>query len=473
MPHASRESALKLLDDFLGEWNVEEIATVAGIDIAAVQLSELEMQFREALKKHVAARPGCTVETANGSTGEELDLRLVGPDGNVRRWRMRPLVQIKAAVWTEPDFLLTRSDAQDLDVAIYVDGEKFHASPEHNRTADDAVKRDALRRDGKRVWSITWNDVQAFDSHKLKTTVPDLVRQQVQNTASEVVQDARLKTLWQNPIDMLVEYLSDPQADVWSRGSFATVIGLVNPPGKHGSGQPIQTHAAGLPHALQACLGGTTPESEPNGTVMVVPRAGRSGLPLYICADPANFEPTTGVLTVLDDRDGEVGGPKHAEQWRDWLRWSNVLQFLAVPRHGETMPLRMAEVWTRKSADAFAGAHVPLSVVSSGRIDLAFVMPSEWEEVLQYSDASLAGLVTELAQRGAAVPEPGVEVGPDASVWQVELAWPTAKVAVVIDEEPEREAWLAEDGWTVTNAQQALEVESLAHILSGQVGGDQ
>jgi hypothetical protein len=47
--------------------------------------------------------------------------------------------------------------------------------------------------------------------------------------------------------------------------------------------------------------------------VVVVPRVGRRGLPLYVCADPSNFDPTTGVLTVLDDHESEVGGPKHAE----------------------------------------------------------------------------------------------------------------------------------------------------------------
>ena len=103
-----------------------------------------------------------------------------------------------------------------------------------------------LRKDGKRVWSITWNDVQAFVSDTMKVAVPDLVHQQVQNTASEFVEDQRLKTLWQNPIDMLVEYLSDPQAEVWSRGSFATVLGLVNPPGKHGTGPPVQVNPAHL-----------------------------------------------------------------------------------------------------------------------------------------------------------------------------------------------------------------------------------
>ena len=111
------------------------------------------------------------------------------------------------------------------------------------------------------------------------------------------------------------------------------------------------------------------------------------------------------------------------------------------------MPLRMAEVWTRKSADAFAGAHVPLSVVDSDRIDVAFGPSDQWREVLQYTDASLANLVVELAQRGLVVPEPGAEVGPDESVWQVELTWPTAKIAVVIDDDPDREAWLAAANW--------------------------
>jgi hypothetical protein len=206
---------------------------------------------------------------------------------------------------------------------------------------------------------------------------------------------------------------------------------------------------------------------------MVVPRIGRSGLPLYICADPTNFDPTTGVLTVLDDGDTEVGGPKHIERWRDWLRWSNVLQFLTVPRHGESMPLRMAEIWTRKSAEAFAGAQIPLGALGSSQIDVGFAIPDEWQEVLQYSDTSLAGLVTELAQRGATVPEPGVEVGPDDSVWQVELAWPADKVAVVIDNEQEREAWLAAAGWQVIHAQEHAEVESLADVLGEQVGGNQ
>ena len=189
---------------------------------------------------------------------------------------------------------------------------------------------------------------------------------------------------------------------------------------------------------------------------------------MYICADPTKFEPTTGVLAALDDGDTEVGGPKHLKQWRDWLRWSNILQFLTVPRHGETLPLRMAEVWTRKSAEHFS--HVPLSVTGGQRVDIAFVLPDEWEEVRRFTDPGLAGLVIGLAERRVLLPEPGAEVGPDESVWQVELAWPATKVAVVTDIDKERDGWLMDSGWRVTKVDDGVDVESLADELSTRVG---
>ena len=45
----------------------------------------------------------------------------------------------------------------------------------------------------------------------------------------------------------------------------------------------------------------------------------------------------------------------------------------------------------------------------------------------------------------------GVEVGPEA--WQVELGWMQQRLAVVVDEDPVRETWLAEHGWTVLRSE--------------------
>jgi DEAD/DEAH box helicase/Domain of unknown function (DUF1998)/Helicase conserved C-terminal domain len=59
----------------------------------------------------------------------------------------------------------------------------------------------------------------------------------------------------------------------------------------------------------------------------------------------------------------------------------------------------------------------------------------------------VAHLVAGLGQR-IATPAVGLDLGTQ-SEWQVELAWPAQKVAVVIDDDFERDAWLVADGWQV------------------------
>ncbi|MGU3292509.1 DEAD/DEAH box helicase [Williamsia sp. M5A3_1d] len=451
MPNASRASALRLLDDFLSEWDVETIPTVAGVDIGKVQLSELEIRFREALKMHLDQREGASFEVSIGSNGEELDIRLPGDGGDLRRWRMRPLVKVvELGVATEPDFMLTRVDAQTADVAVYLDGKQFHASPAHNRTADDAVKRDALRRADKRVWSISWDDVAAFEGLSAKLTTPDMLHQHVKNEAAASLSDNRVRHMWDNPMTFLVEYLSDPDVDVWGAGAAATVLQMVSGSAKHGTEPPVQTTGAELGATLVSLAEGDKAAGDANGNVLVVPRVGLSGLPLWICAEPENFEHTLGVATVLDDSDSVVGGPIHDARWRDWLRWSNILQFLTMPKFADTMPRRMAAVWTMQSLGKLTEQPLPLAGGGSGRTDFGFNLPREWEVVLKFTDPVAADLISSLARRGVTPPEPGFEIGPDDSVWQVEMAWESSKVAVVVDADAEREKWLSDHGWTVT-----------------------
>ncbi|WP_032399100.1 DEAD/DEAH box helicase [Rhodococcoides fascians] len=472
MQYASRESALGLLEGFLTEWNVEDIPTVSTVDIAKVQLSELELQFREALKGRIGSRDGCSVDVAIGSKGEELDLRLVNMAGESRRWKMRPLVDLRAgSIATQPDFLFTRSDAQGCDVAVYLDGAKYHASVEHNRTDDDAEKRDALRRSGRRVWSISWEDVQAFLSNSLKAALPDLVHQQVQNTASAGIEDARVKALWGNPIDFLVEYLADPDAPIWADGAIGTVHAIVHP-GKHGEAAPIMVQRAELSRTLVSLGHGAQFNPTPGGNVMVVPRSSLRGLPLYVVADPQNPGTTTGVVTVLDDRVAEVGGPSHAAMWRDWLRWSNLLQFLRLPQFGHEMPMRMAEIWTQRSIELFAQTHLPLSApaIQVGTSVGAQLDP-EWSVVQEYTSPVLEGLIAALSKAGVEIPEAGAEVGPNESVWQVELAWPSARVAVVVDIDDKRDEWLAATGWAVTSVDADGVPDTLIRELEEAVKG--
>lgn len=450
MTHASRESALNRLDEFLGQWEVERIGTVTGIDIGKVQLSELEIRFRELMKKQLDERAGASYEVSIGTDGEELDIRIPGPDGQPRRWRMRPLVKMVASgVATEPDFLLTRVDAQTADVAIYLDGKQFHASPEHNRTADDARKRDALRRSDARVWSISWDDVTAVETGSVKDRSQDIVHQHVKNSAAEQVSDPRLKYLWDNPIDFLIEYLADPDANVWGDGAAATTLALVGASDQHGTDDPVFTDPTQLGKVLADIVLGTDSHATASGSIMVVPRHGLSGLPILICADPENFEATLGVFTFLDDSEGSVGGKIHDQHWRGWLRWANLLQFVPLPHFGDMLPQRMAAIWTTRSLSDFLSVPVPLATGIKKRSDIAFTLSKEWKVVHDYADEAVSGLVEKLADEGADVPEVGMELGPEQSIWQVELCWEEPHIVVVTDVDGARDEWLKANGWRV------------------------
>ena len=61
---------------------------------------------------------------------------------------------------SKPDFLLSSSQGGLPEVAIFTDGWQYHASPAHNRIADDAQKRQDLRDGGAIVLGITARDVE-------------------------------------------------------------------------------------------------------------------------------------------------------------------------------------------------------------------------------------------------------------------------------------------------------------------------
>ena len=61
---------------------------------------------------------------------------------------------------SRPDFVLRSSQGSLPAVAIFTDGWLYHASPAHNRIADDARKRQELRDSGVIVLGITARDVE-------------------------------------------------------------------------------------------------------------------------------------------------------------------------------------------------------------------------------------------------------------------------------------------------------------------------
>lgn len=471
--HANRRVALELLADLLGNWSVEDIPTVADIDISSLQLSELELRFREVLKGAVSRGEGQSWTGSTGQRGEELDIRLLNPDQEPRRWTVRPLVRVTAGgVTTEPDFLFTRQDAQDAPVAVYLDGRAYHASVENDRTSDDAAKRAALRDEGYRVWSLTFQDVDDFarmlDGYD--SDLPTLVGSKVVNAARAAVGDRRASLLWGNPMRALLEYLRDPAEPVWEQTAVQTCIALMASE-NHRRHPPTQVAPESLPRTLLDWARDGRPDGR-GGPIVLASCAGTSGLPIAVVGSSQGAgTDTIGAVTVLDDRPSEVGGRSHEQQWRDWLRWSNVLQFLPLPRHAHAMPMRMAECWTWRSLDVFTGRSLPLAQPPATEKATVDVVSPRWELVIEFTHDRLARVGRRLAELDIPDPEPGGEVGdPQAHLWPVEYCWPERKFATVIDVCDERDEWLRRHGWQSWLLDEGDDEEDLVRKIAAAFG---
>jgi Lhr-like helicase len=73
-----------------------------------------------------------------------------------------------------------------------------------------------------------------------------------------------------------------------------------------------------------------------------------------------------------------------------------------------------------------------------------------WDDALEFANGALATFMLALRSEVSA-PVVGRDLGPQ-NEWQVELSWQDPKVAVTIDEDFERDAWLGARGWVVVPA---------------------
>ena len=125
--------------------------------------SHLEQSFRKVFTERVTAL-GATVKETPGPQGNRLSITFPGA---TRQWTLEPQVQMGGS---RPDFVLRSSQGSLPVVAIFTDGWLYHASPAHNRIADDARKRQELRDSGVIVLGITARDVEHARSRNLRGT---------------------------------------------------------------------------------------------------------------------------------------------------------------------------------------------------------------------------------------------------------------------------------------------------------------
>ncbi len=110
--------------------------------------SHLELLFRKVFEERLKAL-NAAVKEKPGPSGNRLTITF---GGDQRLWTLTPQELSHGSM---PDFVLRSNDPGIPPVAIFTDGWTYHASPQHNRIADDAMKRNTLRVNDYAVIGLT------------------------------------------------------------------------------------------------------------------------------------------------------------------------------------------------------------------------------------------------------------------------------------------------------------------------------
>lgn len=405
-------------------WDVETGA------LAHSHESPIESQFREALAERVS-RLG-EVNKTPVPAGTELQISGLGS----ALWTLTPQVSLDLV---KPDFVLSGAGRK---VAVFTDGYTYHASPSVNRLADDAEKRQALLRQGFHVIAVTLEDLA---DPAAPAWAADLVGQKMMIGGIGVTQNAVAEHR-EGALGLLEAFMNEP--DSAPRRNFADNIGaaLMLASGEGWIcevGQCAPTQDLGE-IAASLATGRGKGEIEHGPSLMTMfHRPFLAGVARY----NADHTPVS-VTLVLDDSDEAVADVTFKDAWKEWLRLSNVLTFADCE----------ASILTTSLVEKYrAQASAPASGPMGDQL------PDAWATLdLDLVDPAAAALVPDLAKAKAPRPDVGLELSNGSTV---ELAWPTAKVAVVYDDMERDEASMMElDGWIVLRPSQGHSVvlETLA-----------
>lgn len=442
---AHRIDALRALERLLG---IGDETTVADLEVGiptwqvsndavtpGSHESPLEQRFRTVMEERLKKIASVSSQPTVG--GKELIIRA----GDDRVWRLRPQILVHGS---KPDFVLEANGGVP-PVAIFTDGWAFHASPHHNRLADDAAKREKLRAEGYLVVSVTHDDINVGQT-------PDWWN------------DRMIGILMQMPAGQPGAGISREAAAEHKEGPLAQLGGLIARPAD--DARVRLGNALGLLLGVHASRGGRfalAPEEDLLAVACTIMAegthegAGTDDVMSY-CRPHLAFlarlranQPVETVL-VLDDSDMAVEQPDHADAWREWLRLSNLIGQSDVPSRIVTR----SQIGEPGPTTGSGGSPGRLGGGGSSSGDtVAEIWPGVALEDLDEEVADLARLLT---SRGVEVPALGEEL--DGGV-VAELSWAEQRVAVVYDEMPTEEITVLEQaGWTVLRVE--ADAESVA-----------
>jgi ATP-dependent helicase YprA (DUF1998 family) len=429
---ARRESAIELIRQILEQWEPRPIETIKRIVVGSHD-TPIEKRFRALLLRWAKAR-GAAVSTAATSYGDSAKITFPQQLGDVA-WALEPQVKLGGV---QPDFVLTGVDPEVPRIAVFCDGQHYHSSTQHNHLAEDAGKRTGLRDQDYLVWAVTHHDLDAFaavlDGRPAEPPpwCAGPLRAMFVQVAQKMAAPGSMKpeVLLRDPISTLTEFLLRPTVAAWASPAHSLAVAL----GRTGALRKLDVLA--LPTLLRGEISGIAGGSPVGETRVSVGRTARGAV---VAVELHSLQDARTWIAV-DDRADTVGTPEQVDAWRDWLAVGNLLQFLEPGRFH-------AHTWAT-------------AVDQTGGSAAVTPLPAPWQDIVEVVEGPLRELVLALSRGEIPLPEAGHEI--DDGEYQIDLAWPDRRVAVVIDVEHERDAWLAAHGWTVLAADEQAVRAALA-----------
>ena len=422
--------------------------------------SELELRFLEKLREGKGLPEGAKAslrdDVIHGRKGYLLTL---STGSHSVSWKLEQQVPLGdgegVGVFSRADFLLTPT-AGGKPIAIYTDGWEYH----RGRLATDAEQRMALQRSGRYLfWGLSWEDVveklpsaqTPLVPNGLQAGVvpafidkPELFRRWWPETAAAgttaAVQPQPSPTLaarqaqLANSLELLMAYLMHPN-EAWWQGLAQQFAQAQITPTPISAPELIQAieELQLQPHLEEW-------RSSANGQCFGQQLAIAPGLLALNLADlelHRRLHPAASFRVIHFEPDAAGSEQQQQAAWREWLRQSNLFQFLphgliSTPGWGgaeQSPSMDPYDVWVQ-GASAAAAEQAPN------------VLPQQalaWQELIKFVHPSCQPLLNALQpvifKEALALPELGYELeGPKGEVLaEAELAWPEQQLAVILD----------------------------------------
>ena len=341
--YVSRDLGVDLLTRMLEKKDaLEEIRTLSDVPVDHLEESELEMRFSSALNNAFDKKR----EKVDGWTKEPKEEKIcyrLSVNGN--EYLVEPQVYLGPSegvmVSSKPDFLITpveqnRDRPTAKPVAVFTDGFAYHVKPREENAGirDDMQKRAAIWESGNyRVWSLTWWDVEDFDTI-VAEPVPMILSGDQRADLNKLRKGADIRLPENLPetngIKQLLAYLANPDDSQWTKFAAAYCLALAS-----SNKQKVDLSDSREILARMKTQVGLPDRTPPDGTAIDAAFYNHISRRDFTFATTLSLEAAKTMdadnihaLLRLEDTPQARRRDDYRETWRRFLLMCNVMQFL-------------------------------------------------------------------------------------------------------------------------------------------------